>query len=395
MGKETFMERGVLLPTGGYTVIGNVREGTNYIEVPLANIKCKLERLVTLDRQLGESSGRTGSLLLTEGSHSQLDRSHEGYIGDSILPGVRSSATLRSHLLPFWKATEFRSFFHYISIIIYKDFMYEDAFKHNLLYFSSITIFSTTAHRSNWALAGRILKLFVKTFKFHYGRSNLVSNVHNLLYVYRDVMIHGPLDIFSAFCFENHLQFLNPHRVKRCVTSGNRCLEQVASRSRDFASIHKATSIRCSDTYPKLTKTAIGIQLTKIFLLMPNMKDQWFMTRSFGIVKFLKVHKNPDGSFMLIGKLFNNKEELFEIDTADDTGPIRFSSSILHMYKVNVNTPVRMVKIACTAVLCKLVCVPLPHRSLSRYKFDPNQKQTSSPAVAINVSAGAENAGYL
>ncbi|XP_049541717.1 uncharacterized protein LOC125954985 [Anopheles darlingi] len=271
-------------------------------------------------------------------------------------------------LLPFWKATEFRSFLHYISIIIYRDFMYIEAFNHYLLYFSSITIFSSTFHRPNWVLAGRLLKLFVKTFKVHYGRSNLVSNVHNLHNVYRDVLNHGALDDFSAYCFENHLNFL-----KRCVRSGNRCLEQVVSRSRDFASINNAASkLHCSVTYPKLTPTGIGIQLTADFLLMPNMKDQWFMTRSFGIVKFIKPHKTPTGSFSLVGKLFNHVEELFTIDTEDDIGPLHLSSSSLHMYKVNVDTPVRIIKIPLTAVLCKLVCVPLPHRSLSRYKFDSN-----------------------
>uniref|UniRef100_A0A182YMW0 Uncharacterized protein n=1 Tax=Anopheles stephensi TaxID=30069 RepID=A0A182YMW0_ANOST len=45
-------------------------------------------------------------------------------------------------------------------------------------------------------------------FPIHYGRTHMSSNIHNLLHVHEDVEVHGELDNFSAYPFENFLQFL-------------------------------------------------------------------------------------------------------------------------------------------------------------------------------------------
>lgn len=49
--------------------------------------------------------------------------------------------------IQYWKATEYRSFLHYISPVIYKDFLHIEGYNHYLLYFCSVTIFSSSAYR--------------------------------------------------------------------------------------------------------------------------------------------------------------------------------------------------------------------------------------------------------
>ncbi|XP_052873574.1 uncharacterized protein LOC128278887 [Anopheles cruzii] len=267
--------------------------------------------------------------------------------------------------IAFWKGTEYRTFLHYMSVVIYKDYMFENAYKHYLLYFCAITLFSTKAHQQFWQLGGRLLTLFVKNFETYYGRSHLTSNVHNLLHVYSDVLNHGELDKFSSYRSENHYQLL-----KKWVHSGTRCLEQVANRVHHFASIHNFKT--CTPPpYPILTRNQDGVHINKNFVLRPNRKDQWFLTRSKGIVKFLKVSNNANQT-VLIGSQFDCMAELFHLETSDDIGRIDLSSSDLHIYKVNNNTSTSFVEVPLKSILCKLVCVPLPSRSLSRYVFDPD-----------------------
>ena len=47
---------------------------------------------------------------------------------------------------------------------------------------------------------------FVKSFSTLYGKEYISDNVHNLLHLCNDVRKYGPLDVFSAFKFENFMQ---------------------------------------------------------------------------------------------------------------------------------------------------------------------------------------------
>ncbi|XP_035792854.1 uncharacterized protein LOC118467014 [Anopheles albimanus] len=270
--------------------------------------------------------------------------------------------------LAFWKGTEYRCFLHYMSVVIYKDFMSAAAYNHYLLYFSAITMFSSVAHKHNWQLGEKCLKFFVKHFATHFTRGSLTSNVHNLIHVYRDVSIHGALDEFSSYPFENHLQFL-----KQSVKSGTRCLEQVANRAHHFASVHQPTTCP-PESYPKLIRNGRGVEVSANFVLLPNSKDQWFLTRSGGIVQFLEVKHNTMGR-VLIGKAYGTKTDLFNVLLTDPITKetIQLSSSGLHIYKVPKNAPTTRVEVALQSILCKLVFVPMPAQSLAVSIYNHNR----------------------
>ena len=56
-----------------------------------------------------------------------------------------------------------------------------------------------------------VLRIFINNFSNLYGQQELVYNVHSLLHLPADAMIHGPLDNFSAFPFENHIRLLKSY----------------------------------------------------------------------------------------------------------------------------------------------------------------------------------------
>lgn len=73
--------------------------------------------------------------------------------------------------------------------------------------------------------ADQLLHYFVKHFGRLYGQENLSFNVHGLLHLANDCKNHGPVDLFSAFKFENQLQV-----IKKLVRSSNCPLQQVHRR---------------------------------------------------------------------------------------------------------------------------------------------------------------------
>uniref|UniRef100_A0A182PX04 PiggyBac transposable element-derived protein domain-containing protein n=1 Tax=Anopheles epiroticus TaxID=199890 RepID=A0A182PX04_9DIPT len=101
-----------------------------------------------------------------------------------------------------------------------KDFMTPQSFNF-LLYFCGVTILSSSAHQHIWCRVDEFIRKFGKEFGTFYGREHITSNVHNLQHVYGEVAMYGPLDGFSAYPFESHLQ-----QIKRWVRSGTKCAEQ-------------------------------------------------------------------------------------------------------------------------------------------------------------------------
>jgi len=69
------------------------------------------------------------------------------------------------------------------------------------------------------------MKKFVHTSADVYYKEMLVYNMHSLKHLHQDVLIHGPLDRFSAFDFENGMQYL-----KRLVRTNHAHLSQVVNR---------------------------------------------------------------------------------------------------------------------------------------------------------------------
>jgi len=95
-----------------------------------------------------------------------------------------------------------------------------------------LLISSETCHTHN-QLAKTLLNKFVIEY-FLYGEEYVGYNVHGLIHISDFVLIHGALDAFSAFKYENYLQFIK----KSCKNSRyplqdiyNRIIEQVNTQT--------------------------------------------------------------------------------------------------------------------------------------------------------------------
>uniref|UniRef100_A0A182W8C9 Transposase domain-containing protein n=1 Tax=Anopheles minimus TaxID=112268 RepID=A0A182W8C9_9DIPT len=276
--------------------------------------------------------------------------------------------------LAFWKGTEYRTFLHYTSVVVMKDFLRSEVYGHFLLYFCGVTIFSSSAHQRLWPRAEEFLRLFVKDFAKYYGQTHMTSNIHNLQHVSGEVALYGPLDGFSAYAFENHLQLM-----KRWVRAGTKCAQQVAARSDELARVYRADNENAPQ-YPILKANGVGLHVTADFVLMPNFKDQWFLTKDNGIVKFLSAKKSSQ-SIAVVGVRFVSVSELFSVP-ADENILLPFSSAEIHAYKVHEHAPSLMVEVPWTEIRLLLGILNQTGGSTGKVNL---REVTSGISIAIPV----------
>lgn len=101
-------------------------------------------------------------------------------------------------------------------------------------------------------LANNLLRDFVTEFADIYGKEYITINVHSLIHLSEEVIINGgPLDLFSAFPFENYMQFLKSLLRKR-----SQPLQQLHRRLKDGRRPKKVVRVKTATL-----KTPIKIRL--------------------------------------------------------------------------------------------------------------------------------------
>lgn len=128
-----------------------------------------------------------------------------------------------------WKATEFRQYILYTSIVVLKDFVSDIIYKNSLLLTVSLSVLLNSndeIRNSYLPYARELLKCFVQQCRDIYGQSFIVYNVHNLLHLVDDVENYQcSLNDICAFPYENEL-----HKIKQLVRSSNNLVSQVFKR---------------------------------------------------------------------------------------------------------------------------------------------------------------------
>ncbi|RXN16691.1 interferon-inducible GTPase 5-like protein [Labeo rohita] len=140
-----------------------------------------------------------------------------------------------------WKAAEFRQFLLYTGPVLLKDVLHTAVYQHFLLMFVGVFILSNKALLEEYTdYANDALVLFVQHFGKLYGDMYLSYNVHNLVHLAQDVKVHGNLDSFSAFKFENFMQ-----KLKRLVRKPESPCCQVVKRlaERESVQMHRVESL--------------------------------------------------------------------------------------------------------------------------------------------------------
>lgn len=128
-----------------------------------------------------------------------------------------------------WKATEFRQYILYTSIVALKDIVSPEIYKTSLSLTVALSILlNSDIHLRNGYLsyARELLEYFVQQCIEVFGCNFVVYNVHNVVHLADDVENYQcSLNSLSAFPFENHL-----HIIKELVRSSNNPISQVFKR---------------------------------------------------------------------------------------------------------------------------------------------------------------------
>lgn len=234
-----------------------------------------------------------------------------------------------------WKATEFRSFLLYIGPIVLDKVLSNHCFKNFKALSVAMTILLTPGLSEFVQFARDLLEYFVKSFEQIYGRHLVSSNIHGLIHLVDDYQRYGPLDLCSAFPFENYMKVL-----KTMLRKPDKPLKQIVKR------YHEGSNLVIQPTKTKLkTYSILGphnrgslvdnmtINPQYSTLVKDNFKikskidaESYFCTNNNDIVKLVNIaHLKATGEAILIGKKFIQKKYFYN-------QPIR--SSLLNIYEV-------------------------------------------------------------
>lgn len=203
--------------------------------------------------------------------------------------------------LAFWKGVEFRTFFHYISVVILRDFLPPEMYNHFLKLFCAITICTNDQYIGKYLhVADVLLADFVQEYEDIYGKGYITANVHNLLHIVDDVKQFGNLDTICAYPFENTL-----YKIKNLLKTGHRPLEQAANRISEWCrSINiNACSEKKSCEFPSVqTRKGHAYSITLqdgVSLRTAGNSDKWFLTKANEIVVLQEIRKCERGVHLI------------------------------------------------------------------------------------------------
>lgn len=144
------------------------------------------------------------------------------------------------------KATEFREFLLYTGSIVLRKIVKPDVYNHFIKLSVAIRLLATPGiDIEQNRYAKRLLEEYFAEFLQLYGVHNATYNTHGLLHLADDALQWGALDEFSAFIFENYLQY-----IKKLIRNNNKPLEQLSNRIYEIRNSHCIKSVnKTIETY--------------------------------------------------------------------------------------------------------------------------------------------------
>lgn len=220
--------------------------------------------------------------------------------------------------LSFWKALEYRTFLHYIGVVILRDHMHPDAYNNFLMLFCAITICFSKHYVNLLHIAERALEIFNEQYIDLYGIDAIGSNVHGLCHLVDEVKRFGSLDTFSAYPFENAL-----YKIKNLLRHGNNPLCQAAKRLLE-SSCKTTTYLPPTKSYPCFKKckksfcNAIQMETEQFYsvevkyglTLRDQYQNQWFLNENDQIVCMKYAIKYLHQNY-IVGCSLKSKKKVF------------------------------------------------------------------------------------
>jgi len=238
----------------------------------------------------------------------------------------------------YWKATEFRTFLLYTGPIVLKGRLKNRLYKHFMILSCAIRLLISpkTSYTYN-NVAKMLIKQFVSEYSTHYGEEYVGYNVHGLIHVADFVLTHGSLDTFSAFKYENYLQFL-----KKSCKNSRYPLEDTYNRIMEHINIDSSSVppnypiLKNEINYdPEVNKSIDETYYKEIILNnyvinSKNVKDNFVYVKDHGIVKVINIVKFSNCKIK-IEVIKYNTSPMFQ-------NPI--SSDIIKMYYIRDIIPI-------------------------------------------------------
>lgn len=209
-----------------------------------------------------------------------------------------------------FKGTEFRRILLYDGLIVFNH-LDRKLWKSYILLQSSIYMLARPDLVQDMTpVADVIIRQFIKHAITIFGKQFVVYNVHSLCHLSEECRLHGAIDSFSAFKYENFFM-----TIKNCLRSTSKPLQQLVNR--DFETKGYLTSkiyqpddqtVKLKGLCKNIKDNIQGDVYSPIeiggILLNTDLADRCFFTKS-GIVVVLKnVINTREGRIILNGQKF-------------------------------------------------------------------------------------------
>lgn len=223
-----------------------------------------------------------------------------------------------------------------------------------------ILISSETCQTQN-DLAENLLKKFIMLYSSLYGEHLISYNVHSLLHLPMYVKIHGALDTFSCFKYENYLQELKKtikcakyplqEMYNRIIEKQNIFLSESQKEHttiiilKEINNIH--STLKSSDTLIE----KIMFEDLKIVINVSQHKDKFVCLKNNDLIVICHIIKNNiTNDITLSVQKFLNYTPFF-------ISPI--DSTIIHSYMVNTNLISNIFTISYLDIKSKCISIPI------------------------------------
>lgn len=255
-----------------------------------------------------------------------------------------------------WKATEFRQFLLYTGPIVLKGVLSKDRYLNFLCLHVAIVILSSREHFTHINYASELLQYFVKTFKTLYGPEHMSHNIHNLLHLSEDVKHHGPLDLFSAFKFENYLQ-----SILKSIRKHDKPLQQIIKRHAERINVDvRKEQLSEKVNYPifrdehsdgylienLVVKNQFKTILFKNFTVKIDSPNNYCGLSDGSIVKIYNILKLDDNKFRILGRKYLHLDNFYVIP---------MESSVLNIYQSTIESLGSLSLFDSDNITCKFV----------------------------------------
>ena len=208
-----------------------------------------------------------------------------------------------------WKATVLRFFLLYAGPVIMKKYLPEREYKHfNSLSCAIRILCDPVLCKEKNKFANELLRDFVSEFADIYGHEYCTINVHSLIHLAKEVINNdGPLDSFSAFPFENYMQFL-----KNILRKRNQPLQQLHRRLKEGRRPKKQPTVKTATLKnPLKTPLPLKCQQAHRRLVLPTVEFSIDFPNNCCILRnnvyvIISGICKLDGNIVIIGRRFQS-----------------------------------------------------------------------------------------